>query len=302
MSNMKEFIASGKAVLGIELGSTRIKAVLIDENHAPIISGDHAWENRLENGYWTYSLDDVWTGLKDCYANLAANVKATYDVTLTSVKAIGFSAMMHGYMAFDKDQNLLVPFRTWRNGTTGPAAKELTELFQYNIPERWSIAHLRMAMLNGEEHVKDIDYICTLAGYIHWQLTGQKVLGIDDVSGMFPIDIDKKDYNAEMLDKFDALIADQNFSWKIRDILPKVMVAGENAGVLTEEGAKLLDVSGNLKAGIPVCPPEGDAGTGMVATNCVAQRTGNVSAGTSIFGMIVLEREFPVSSSCWEYA
>ena len=291
MCNMKEFIESGKAILGIELGSTRIKAVLIDDKHTPIISGDHEWENRLEGGYWTYHLDDVWTGLKDCYSNLAKNVKDTYGITLTNVKAIGFSAMMHGYMAFDKEQNLLVPFRTWRNGTTGPAAKELTELFQYNIPERWSIAHLRMAMLNGEEHVKDIDYICTLSGYIHWQLTGQRVLGIDDVSGMFPIDIDKKDYNAEMLDKFDALVADNNFPWKIRDILPKVMVAGENAGVLTEEGAKLLDVSGNLKAGIPVCPPEGDAGTGMVATNSVAQRTGNISAGTSIFAMVVLEKD-----------
>lgn len=291
MSNVREIIESGKAVLGIELGSTRIKAVLIDDKHAPIASGDHEWENQLENGFWTYALDDIWAGLKHAYANLAKNVKAKYDVTLTKVASIGFSAMMHGYMAFDKDENLLVPFRTWRNGNTGKAAEELIELFNYNIPLRWSIAHLYQAILDGEEHVKDVTYFTTLAGYIHWQLTGEKVLGIGDVSGMFPIDADTKDYNQEMIDKFDALVAPRNFPWKLRDLLPKVLVAGEHAGVLTEKGAALLDESGNLQAGIPVCPPEGDAGTGMAATNSVRQRTGNVSAGTSIFSMVVLEKD-----------
>jgi sugar (pentulose or hexulose) kinase len=288
---IKEVIESGKAVLGLEFGSTRIKAVLIDEEHHPIASGDHEWENRLDNGIWTYTLDDIWTGLCDSYEKMAKDVKEKYDVVLTDIGAIGFSAMMHGYMAFDKDGKLLVPFRTWRNSTTGQSAKALTELFQYNIPERWSIAHLYQAILNEEEHVKDITYITTLAGYIHWQLTGEKVLGVGDASGMFPIDPETKDYDQKKIDQFDELIAEKGYGWKLREILPKVLVAGEQAGNLTEEGAKLLDVSGNLKAGILLCPPEGDAGTGMAATNSVAKRTGNVSAGTSVFAMVVLERE-----------
>ena len=291
MSNVKEMIENGRAVLGIELGSTRNKAVLIDEDHNPIAVGDHEWENRLDDGIWTYTLDDIWEGLKDSYQNLAANVKEKYGVTLTKVGAMGFSAMMHGYMAFDKEGNLLVPFRTWRNSTTGPAAEALTELFQYNIPQRWSIAHLYQAILNDEEHVKDVAYITTLAGYIHWRLTGEKVIGIGDASGMFPIDVKAKDYDASMMDNFDTLVSDKNYPWKLKDILPKVLAAGEAAGNLTEEGARLLDDSKSLKAGIPVAPPEGDAGTGMAATNSVAKRTGNVSAGTSVFAMVVLEKE-----------
>lgn len=291
MSDIKEMIENGKAVLGIELGSTRIKAVLIDEEHNPIAVGDHEWENRLDGGIWTYTLDDIWDGLKDSYQKLAANVKERYGVTLTKVGAMGFSAMMHGYMAFDKEGNLLVPFRTWRNSTTGPAAEALTELFQYNIPQRWSIAHLYQAILNDEEHVKDVAYITTLAGYIHWRLTGEKVIGIGDASGMFPIDVKAKDYDAAMMDNFDTLVADRNYPWKLKDILPQVLTAGEAAGSLTEEGARLLDDSKSLKAGIPVAPPEGDAGTGMAATNSVAQRTGNVSAGTSVFAMVVLEKK-----------
>ncbi len=291
MANAKEIIESGKAVLGIEFGSTRIKAVLIDDTHTPIASGDYEWENRLENGFWTYSLEDIWTGLKTSYKNMAADVKEKYGVTITKIGAIGFSAMMHGYMAFDKTGELLVPFRTWRNSTTGPAAKELTELFQYNIPERWSISHLYQAILNQEEHVKDVTFFTTLAGYIHWKLTGEKVLGVGDASGMFPIDIATKNYDEKMIGKFDELVADKNYPWKLSEILPKVLLAGESAGVLTEEGAKLLDESGNLQAGVPLCPPEGDAGTGMAATNSVAVRTGNVSAGTSVFAMIVLEKD-----------
>lgn len=286
---IKEVIESGKAVLGLEFGSTRIKAVLIDEEHHPIASGDHEWENRLDNGIWTYTLDDIWTGLKDSYRKLTEDVKEKYDVSLTRIGAIGFSAMMHGYMAFDKEGTLLVPFRTWRNNTTAEAAEVLTELFQYNIPERWSIAHLYQAILNGEEHVKDIDYITTLAGYIHWKLTGEKVLGVGDASGMFPINMETGNYDAAMVQKFDELVAPQNFPWKLTQIFPTVKKAGETAGVLTEEGAKLLDESGTLEAGIPLCPPEGDAGTGMAATNSVAKRTGNVSAGTSVFAMVVLE-------------
>lgn len=291
MSSVKDLIVQGKTVMGIEFGSTRIKAVLIDENHTPIASGDYEWENRLENGYWTYSLDDIWTGLKVCYKHLAADVKEKYDVTLTKIGAIGFSAMMHGYMAFDKEGNLLVPFRTWRNGTTGPAAAALTELFNYNIPQRWSISHLYQAILNEEPHVKEIDFFTTLAGYIHWKLTGKKVIGVGDASGMFPINPEIKNYDQTMIEKFNSLVADKNYPWTLSNILPEVLLAGENAGVLTEEGAKLLDESGNLEAGIPLCPPEGDAGTGMAATNSVAKRTGNVSAGTSIFAMIVLEKE-----------
>ena len=291
MYSAEKTIENGRAVLGIEFGSTRIKAVLIDENHNPIASGDHEWENRLENGIWTYTLDDIWTGLKDSYRKMAADVREKYGITLTKLGAIGFSGMMHGYMAFDKKGNLMVPFRTWRNGNTGPAAEYLSELFQYNIPERWSIAHLYQAILNNEEHVKDIDYITTLAGYIHWKLTGKKVLGVGDASGMFPIDTECVDYRADMMEKFDTLIADRGFPWKVKEIFPKVLKAGELAGVLTEEGAAILDETNHLQAGIPVCPPEGDAGTGMAATNSVAKRTGNVSAGTSVFAMVVLEKE-----------
>ena len=287
----KAAIIANKTALGIEFGSTRIKAVLVDDKNQPIASGAHEWENRYENGVWTYSLDDIWTGIQDCYQDMAKDVKAKYDIELESVGAFGVSAMMHGYMPFNKEGELLVPFRTWRNNITGEASEKLMVLFNYNIPQRWSIAHLYQAILNGEEHVKDITFFTTLAGYIHWKLTGKKVLGVGDASGMFPIDSTKADYNQEMVDKFDELVAPYGFSWKLRDIMPKALVAGEDAGVLTEEGAKLLDVTGKLKAGIPMCPPEGDAGTGMVATNSVAVRTGNVSAGTSVFAMIVLEKE-----------
>ena len=287
---IKAAIEAGKTALGIEFGSTRIKAVLIDETHAPIAMGTHDWENRLENNIWTYSLDDIWTGLQGCYASLAEDVKAKYGVTLTKIGSIGFSGMMHGYMAFDKNGELLVPFRTWRNTMTEEACKKLVPVFNFNIPQRWSIAHLYQAILSKEEHVKDITFFTTLAGYIHWKLTGEKVLGIGEASGMFPIDSTVMDFDAKMLDQFDELIADKAFPWKIRDILPKVLVAGEKAGTLTAEGAKLLDPSGNLQAGAPMCPPEGDAGTGMVATNSVKVRTGNISAGTSIFSMVVTEK------------
>ena len=288
---IREDILNAKTALGIEFGSTRIKAVLVDSTNAPIASGSHEWENRLDNGIWTYTLEDIWGGLQDAYTDMAADVKKQYDVELENIGAIGFSAMMHGYMAFGKENELLVPFRTWRNTITAEASEKLFKEFNYNIPQRWSIAHLYQAILNGEEHVKDITFFTTLAGYIHWQLTGEKNLGIGDASGMFPIDCSKKDYDETMVQKFDALVADKKFSWKLRDILPKVLVAGEKAGVLTEEGAKKLDVSGRLKSGIPVCPAEGDAGTGMAATNSVKQRTGNVSAGTSIFLMAVLEKD-----------
>lgn len=291
MEAVKKCIVEGKAVLGIEFGSTRIKAVLIDDKHAPIASGAHDWENRLENGIWTYSLDDIWTGLQDCYTKLAQDVKNQYGITLTKVAAIGFSAMMHGYMPFNKEGELMVPFRTWRNNLQEQASNELTKLFNFHIPQRWSIAHLYQAILNGEEHVKDITFITTLEGYIHWKLTGKKVLGIGENSGMFPIDSETKYYNKKMIAQFDELIADKNYPWKLEEILPGVLLAGESAGTLTEEGAKLLDVSGNLEAGIPLCPPEGDAGTGMVATNAVTVRTGNVSAGTSAFSMAVLEKD-----------
>lgn len=287
----KSTIESGKAILGIEFGSTRIKAVLIDQENKPIAQGSHTWENQLVDGLWTYSIEAIWYGLQDCYADLRANVKKQYDVEIEALAAIGISAMMHGYMAFNEKEEILVPFRTWRNTNTGKAAAELSKLFVYNIPLRWSISHLYEAILDNEEHVKDIDFLTTLAGYVHWQITGKKVLGIGDASGMLPIDPATKNYSAEMVDKFDKLIAPKGFSWKLLDILPKVLNAGENAGFLTPEGAKKLDVSGHLKAGIPVCPPEGDAGTGMVATNAVKQRTGNVSAGTSSFSMIVLEKE-----------
>ena len=291
MSDVKNTIAAGKAVLGIEFGSTRIKAVLIDENNAPIASGSHEWENQLVDNIWTYSLDAIWAGLQDAYAQMAADVKKQYDVEVEKRAGLGSSAMMHGYMVFDENDEILVPFRTWRNSITGPASEELTKLFNFHIPQRWSIAHLYQAILNGEDHVSKIKFQTTLEGYIHWKLTGEKVLGIGEASGMFPVDMNTKDYNQTMVDQFDALIADRKLPWKLRDIFPKVLVAGENAGTLTAEGAKLLDPTGKLQAGVPVCPPEGDAGTGMVATNSVKVRTGNVSAGTSVFGMVVLEKD-----------
>lgn len=286
----KTIIESGKAILGIEFGSTRIKAVLIDTDNNPIAQGSFEWENQLVDGLWTYSIDTIWKGLQDCYADLRKNVKAEYDCEIKQLAAIGISAMMHGYMAFGKDENILVPFRTWRNTNTAKAAAELSELFHFNIPLRWSISHVYQAILNGEDHINKIDFLTTLAGYIHWQLTGKKVLGVGDASGMLPIDSNTNNYDAEMVAKFDKLIETKNLGWKILDILPEVLNAGEDAGVLTEEGAKKLDPSGTLQAGTPLCPPEGDAGTGMVATNAVRQRTGNVSAGTSSFSMIVLEK------------
>jgi len=287
---VQDAIEGGKVELGIELGSTRIKAVLIGEDHKPIASGSHEWENQYENGIWTYSLEAVWNGLQESYRNLSNKVAEKYGAQLTNIGAIGFSAMMHGYMAFDKDGRQLVPFRTWRNTISGQAAEKLTDLFQFNIPQRWSIAHLYQAILNQESHVKDIDHLTTLAGYVHWILTGQKVLGIGEASGMFPIDSNTKDFDEHMLGQFNQLLKAENISWTLQDILPKVLVAGDTAGFLTEEGAKRLDPTGALLAGSKLCPPEGDAGTGMVATNSVAVRTGNVSAGTSVFAMIVLEK------------
>jgi sugar (pentulose or hexulose) kinase len=289
-NDTQKAIESGKTVLGIEFGSTRIKAVLIDKDHSPIASGSCEWENRYENGIWTYSLQDVWTGLQESFRSLSNEISKNYDASLQAIGAIGFSAMMHGYMAFNKDRNLLVPFRTWRNTTTGQAAKELTDLFQFNIPQRWSIAHLYQAILNKEPHIQEISYLTTLAGYVHWKLTGKKVLGVGEASGMFPIDSKANDYDVGMIELFNELLKAANISWKLQDILPKVLMAGDGAGALTEEGAILLDPTGQLQAGIPLCPPEGDAGTGMVETNSVAERTGNISAGTSVFAMIVLEK------------
>lgn len=287
----KSTIEAGKAILGIELGSTRIKAVLINQENKPIAQGSHTWENQLVDGLWTYSIEAIWSGLQDCYADLRTNVKNAYGIEIETLAAIGVSAMMHGYMPFNKKEEILVPFRTWRNTNTGRAAAALSELFVYNIPLRWSISHLYQAILDNESHVNEIDFLTTLAGYVHWQITGEKVLGIGDASGMLPIDPTTHNYSAEMVAKFNKLIAPKEYNWKLEDILPKVLSAGENAGVLTPKGSKKLDASGHLKAGIPVCPPEGDAGTGMVATNAVKQRTGNVSAGTSSFSMIVLEKE-----------
>ena len=247
----KECIANGKSVLGIEFGSTRIKAVLVDENNKPIASGAHDWENRLENGIWTYSLDDIWTGLQDCYKKLTEDVQAQYGEKLTKIGAIGFSAMMHGYMAFNEKDELMVPFRTWRNTITEEASVKLTDLFQYHIPQRWTIAHLYQAILNGEEHVSDLKFVITLAGYIHWKLTGQKVVGVGEASGMFPIDIATGQFNKRMIAQFDELIAGR-YDWKLEDILPSVYTAGQQAGTLTEEGAKLLDPTGILEAGVPL--------------------------------------------------
>ncbi|HZM24811.1 MAG TPA: FGGY family carbohydrate kinase, partial [Anaerolineales bacterium] len=248
-NDIQKAIEGGMTVLGIELGSTRIKAVLIGEDHAPIASGSHEWENRYESGIWTYSLDDVWTGLQESYRNLSKEVLEKYNTPLQTVGAIGFSAMMHGYLAFNRDGNLLVPFRTWRNTITGDATEKLTDLFQFNIPQRWSIAHLYQAILNEEPHVGDISLLTTLAGYVHWKLTGQKVLGVGEASGMFPIDSKTNNYDERMLELFNKRFEVDKLPWKLQDILPKVLVAGEAAGVLTGEGAKLLDPTGQLRAG-----------------------------------------------------
>lgn len=284
------YISEGKATLGIEFGSTRIKAVLIGQGGEVLAAGDHGWENHLDDGIWTYPLEEVWSGLQDAYASLQKDVLEKYDVKITKLASIGFSAMMHGYLAFNAKDELLVPFRTWRNTITGEAAEKLTEAFDFNIPQRWSISHLYQAVLNKEPHVKDITFFTTLAGYVHWKLTGEKVLGVGDASGMFPIDSNTNNYDAKMLKTFASMMEKEGFGWNIEEILPKVLVAGENAGTLTKEGAALLDVTNTLEAGIPLCPPEGDAGTGMTATNSVGKRTGNISAGTSIFAMVVLEK------------
>lgn len=288
--DLQKAITSGRSALGIEIGSTRIKAVLINENHSPIASGSYEWENRYNNGIWTYHLEDVWLGLQEAFYSLCTDVQKKYEIPLQAIGSLGFSAMMHGYLAFDKDDNLLVPFRTWRNTMTGQAAEKLTGSFQFNIPQRWSIAHLYQAILNNEPHVKDVAYLTTLAGYVHWQLTGQKVLGICDASGMFPIDSNTNDYDIRRIEQFNEQLKAAHIKWRLQDILPKILVAGDSAGILTENGVKLIDPTSGLRAGVPLCPPEGDAGTGMVATNSVALRTGNVSAGTSVFAMIVLEK------------
>ncbi|MEW4207692.1 FGGY-family carbohydrate kinase [Priestia megaterium] len=289
--SIKQAIAKGKTSLGIELGSTRIKAVLINENFETISSGSYEWENLLEDGFWTYNLLDIITGLQSAYREMKQEVERSYGITIRTVGSIGVSAMMHGYMAFDKTGELLVPFRTWRNATTSAAAKELTEHFQFNIPERWSIAHLYQAIINQEKHLPRIHYMTTLAGYIHWLLTGSKALGIGDASGMFPIDERTQNYSEDMMKQFDELISYKGYPWQLSDILPAVHTSGEQAGTLTAIGASILDQSKNLQPGIPFCPPEGDAGTGMVATNSVRKRTGNVSVGTSVFAMIVLDKK-----------
>ena len=286
---IKQKIEQGKTYLGIEFGSTRIKAVLIDDSFEPVAAGAYEWENRLENGYWTYSLDDIHSGLRGCYASLTQDIKKRYAAKLETVSAMGISAMMHGYMAFDKDDNLLVPFRTWRNTTTGQAAKELTELLDFNIPQRWTSAHLYQAVLNHEPHISQIAYVTTLAGYIHYLLTGKRVVGVGEASGIFPVN--KIGYDKNMLKKYEDRLAEKGFKLSIEDIFPAVADAGESCGVLTENGARLIDPTGTLKAGIPLCPPEGDAGTGIAAANAVRPKTGNVSAGTSIFSMLVLEKD-----------
>jgi len=289
-SPAREAIEQGRATLGIELGSTRIKAVLVGDDHVPLASGGHAWENQFVDRTWTYSLDAVWDGLRAAVAELLDDAEQRHGVRPTSLAAIGVSAMMHGYLAFDADDDLLVPFRTWRNTSTGAAAAELTELLGYNIPLRWSVAHLYQAVLDAEPHVADVRFVTTLAGYVHWRLTGRKVLGVGDASGMFPVDPATRDYDADLLARFDGLAADRLPVDHLADLLPQVLVAGQEAGTLTDEGVALLDPTGTLRAGTPLCPPEGDAGTGMVATASVAPRTANISVGTSIFAMVVLEK------------
>lgn len=284
-----EKIRAGKTSLGIEFGSTRIKAVLIDDTYRTIASGDYGWASHLEHGLWSYTVEEIWKGLQTAYAEMAGDVEAAYGEKLTHIGHIGFSAMMHGYLAFDENGELLVPFRTWQNTNTHEAHEKLSELFQYNIPERWSIAHLYQCVLNNEEHVSKVAFFTTLAGYVHWKLTGRKVLGVGDASGMFPIDPTTRTWEAEFIRQFNELPEVAAQPWKLEDLLPEPLVAGTPAGELTEEGAKLLDPTGTLQPGITLAPPEGDAGTGMMATNSVRKRTGNVSAGTSIFATVVLE-------------
>ncbi|HEU5486137.1 MAG TPA: FGGY-family carbohydrate kinase [Microlunatus sp.] len=285
----REAILAGRTALGIELGSTRIKAVLVDDRHRVLATGGHAWENQFVDRLWTYSLDSVWSGLQAAYAALADDVHDRYEVELSTLGALGISAMMHGYLAFDADGQLLVPFRTWRNTNTGTAVEALSDAFAVNIPHRWSIAHLYQAVLDDEDHVSEIAHLTTLAGYVHWQLTGERVVGVGDASGMFPIDASGLGYDPSLVATFDGLVDDRQLPWQLSDLLPEVRVAGEPAGRLSGDGARRLDPTGRLQPGVPLCPPEGDAGTGMVATNSVAPRTGNVSAGTSIFAMVVLE-------------
>lgn len=275
-------------ILGIELGSTRIKAVLIDGNGSVVAQGAHEWENQLIDGLWTYAIDDVWVGLQDAYSALNSEYKKQFGTPITTLDGIGISAMMHGYLAFDKDDSLLVPFRTWRNTNTAQAAEELTAALGFNMPQRWSASHYYQAVLNKEPHVKSVAFLTTLAGYVHYKLTGKKVLGIGDASGMFPIS--GNSYDEKMLESYNALLLKHGVNAKLQELLPEVLLAGDDAGTLTAEGARLLDTEGNLSAGILVCPPEGDAGTGMVATNAVKERTGNVSAGTSGFVMVVMEK------------
>ena len=289
-ANAKKLIESGKTALGIEFGSTRIKAILIDGKGNVLAEGGHGWENSLINGIWTYSLDEIHEGLRSCYSDLRSDVEKKYGITPTTYGSIGISAMMHGYIALDKEGRLLSPFQTWRNSNTQPAADALTHLFQFNVPLRWTIAHLYQCMLDKEEHLEYVDFVTTLDSYVHYLLTGKQVAGVGSASGIFPIDSDTCDYNQHMIDRMEGLTAQFGYRWRIRDVLPKVLTAGADAGFLTDEGAKLLDESGKLRSGIPMAPPEGDAGTGMVATNSVAQRTGNVSAGTSTFAMLVLEK------------
>lgn len=288
---MSNYVLKGNETLGVEFGSTRIKAVLIDEECNPIATGGHTWENRYENGVWTYHIDDIWSGLQDAYSELNKNCEIKFGAKITKLASVGFSAMMHGYLPFDKEGKLLTPFRTWRNTITAEASEKLTKAFHFNIPQRWSIAHLYQAVLNQEDHINNIDYLTTLEGYVHWRLSGEKVIGIGEASGMFPIDSSQNCYNKQMIDVFNSLDEVKNCKWNIEDILPGILVAGENAGTLTKEGAKLLDPTGTLQAGALMCPPEGDAGTGMVATNSVTEKTGNISAGTSIFSMVVLEEQ-----------
>ena len=288
---IRQDIIDGKTVVGIELGSARIKAVLIDSSYKTVASSSCDWEMELSRGVWTLSLDQIWKGLQNTYQDLIADIAEKYGIIPERFGSIGFSAMMHGYMVFNRKKELLVPFRTWQNTSTRDAASQLSGLFHYNIPQRWSISHLYQAIRDREEHVRQIAYMTTLSGYIHWQLTGQKVLGIGDASGMFPVDVLTHDYRADMVHKFDELVETQNLPWTLSDILPKILLAGEDAGTLTVSGARKLDVSGHLKAGVPVCPPEGVAGTGMAATNSVKKRKGSVSVGTSVFTMVVLDHE-----------
>jgi len=287
--NIKQLIESGDISLGVEFGSTRIKAVLTAKGAEVIAQSDFTWENQLVDGIWSYDLADVWKGLQSCYHQLADSIKENFGAEITKINAMGFSAMMHGYLAFDKEGKLLVPFRTWRNTVTEQAADILSQQFKFNIPQRWTAAHLYQAILNKEAHIPQVDFVTTLAGYVHWQLTGSKVVGIGEASGIFPIDEKTLDYNANMAAEFDKLTAKEGFGKKLAEVFPKVMLAGEKAGKLTKEGALLIDPTGRLQPGTDICPPEGDAGTGMVATNSVLPKTGNISAGTSIFAMIVLQ-------------